>query len=247
MAEDSLEVNNQSRLSTDDLDKRIARLNVTITSTEKDTRFYTQLFDLLSKRKQIPMQQVSLQKLDLFEQRFDQLDTQPNQMGNNSSFVGNQDVSFLKIQQSPNVTMTPTMQIPQQQMSSQQPVQVASVDSSISNISQPQSFGAGPQKQLQFNIPAQQQQQMQQQQQHQQQNMQQITAPSHQQINQQPQMPMLNFQVILYFNMHELMLINFLFRLFGRALDLNPGGSGFPSFAPTKFVSHLYLAIFSWI
>jgi hypothetical protein len=82
-------------------------------SSERDVLFYSQLHELLRKRKQIPAQSVSLQQLDLFDSKFDHFQ--------NEAQMALPDTSFLKIQ-SPNVPQNshaPPFQQQQQQQASQ--------------------------------------------------------------------------------------------------------------------------------
>jgi hypothetical protein len=80
--EDSLETSKaasrlyQTAMDESDLDKRVSRLGLkgAGSSSDRDTLFFTQLYEILRKRKQIPVQEVFLRRLDLYDERFDRVD-----------------------------------------------------------------------------------------------------------------------------------------------------------------------------
>lgn len=55
------------------LDKGLSRMHLKVGGEQRDTQFFSQLYEVLRKRKQIPTQEISLNKLDLYDERFDQV------------------------------------------------------------------------------------------------------------------------------------------------------------------------------
>lgn len=110
--EDSLEtsrINRYNKGDDTDLDRRISRLHLKGTNGERDTQFFSQVYELLRKRKQIPVQEINLKKLDVYDERFDQTDEPAAPTNMVTAPVGvsphvNLESSFLKLN-SPNTTV----------------------------------------------------------------------------------------------------------------------------------------------